>query len=64
MAQHRCITEIAKNVYRVQPTAGILTIDSRLNNYSFRLNNTHFCEVRYLVYISFPAYAAEPFGGL
>ena len=63
MAQHRCITQLAKNVYRARPTAGILTIDSRLNNYSFRLKNTHSARCATSFIYPFPAYAAEPFGG-
>ena len=61
MAQHRCITQLAKNVYRARPTADILTIDSRLNNYSFRLKKHTLSKVRDLVYISFSCICSRAF---
>ena len=45
MAQHRCNISIANNVYKARPLAGILTIDSVNDYYSFRLI-THTYEVR------------------
>ena len=61
MAQHRCITQLAKNVYRARPTADNLTIDSRLNNYNFRLKQHTLYEVRGLVYISFSCIRSRAF---
>ena len=63
MAQHKCITQLLKNVYTARPTTDNLTIDSRLNNYSFRLKNTHSARCATSFIYPFPAYAAEPFGG-
>ena len=45
MAQHRYNIPIANNVYRARPLAGVLTIDSVNDYYSFRLM-THTYEVR------------------
>ena len=53
MAQHKCITQLAKNVYRARPTAGILTVDSGLNNYSFRLKKHTLRGARPRLYILF-----------
>ena len=58
MAQHRCITQLAKNFYRARPTAVILTIDSRLNNYSFRLKTHTFA--RYTTSFIYPFLPTQP----